>query len=63
MSDEQTPLIVGPDGNPIQPTCCDPMVKVVCAWCGKHMRGDEDNPHVSHSICESCKMKEMGGGG
>lgn len=30
-------------------------IKVVCAWCGKHMRGDKDAAQISHGICAECK--------
>ena len=31
------------------------MLKVVCAWCGKHLRGSETADEVSHGICASCQ--------
>ena len=32
-------------------------MKTVCAWCGKHMDGDKNDPEVSHGICEKCYKK------
>lgn len=29
-------------------------MKVVCAWCGKHLRGERSDPEVSHGICKQC---------
>ncbi|MCW8137282.1 MAG: hypothetical protein KIT58_00045 [Planctomycetota bacterium] len=31
-------------------------LKVVCAWCGAHLRGPREAPpdRVSHGICEGC---------
>lgn len=36
-----------------------PDMRVVCAWCGRHMRGPQDAPpeRTSHSICDSCARK------
>lgn len=31
------------------------MLKVVCAWCGKHLKGSEAADQVSHGICEKCQ--------
>ena len=31
------------------------MLKVICAWCGKHLEGSEDADEVSHGICEVCR--------
>ena len=31
------------------------MLKVVCAWCGKHLKGSETADKVSHGICETCQ--------
>ena len=31
------------------------MLKVVCAWCGKHLKGSETADEVSHGICEACQ--------
>jgi hypothetical protein len=33
-------------------------MKVVCAWCGKHLEGDPDDKSVSHGICDDC-MKNL----
>lgn len=32
-------------------------LKVVCAWCKVHMRGDVNNTNVSHGICKVCFNK------
>lgn len=44
------------DGPPV-PALTEPMIRVECAWCGKHM-GDKPaegvEPGVSHSICPDC---------
>ena len=32
-------------------------MKVICAWCGKHLSGKKNDPDVSHGICNSCKKK------
>lgn len=29
-------------------------IKVVCAWCGKHMNGDKNAEEVSHGMCDKC---------
>lgn len=29
-------------------------MKSICAWCKKHLKGYEDDPIISHDICESC---------
>lgn len=29
-------------------------MKVVCAWCKKHLMGDVSDEKVSHGICEEC---------
>lgn len=36
-----------------------PEMRVICAWCGRHMRGPQDAPpeRTSHSICDSCARK------
>lgn len=36
----------------------DHEMKVVCAWCDKHLRGPEDAPQVSHGICMPCRERE-----
>ena len=33
------------------------MLKVVCAWCGKHLKGSETAVEVSHGICDACQTK------
>ena len=35
------------------------MLKVVCAWCGKHQKGSETADEVSHGICEECQTKTV----
>jgi len=30
-------------------------VKVVCAWCGRHMRGPKNAELVSHGLCKKCE--------
>ena len=35
------------------------MLKVVCAWCGKHLKGSETAGDVSHGICEACQTKTV----
>ena len=34
-------------------------MKVVCAWCKRHMKGYEDAPSVSHGICPACADKHF----
>ena len=34
-------------------------MKVICAWCNKHLRGPEDAELISHGICPECKEKEL----
>jgi predicted Zn-ribbon and HTH transcriptional regulator len=65
MSDLKPDLVVSADGKIIKPAICDPMstIKTVCAWCGAHIKGDPDALHTSHSICPSCKSKEIGESG
>lgn len=29
-------------------------MKVVCGWCGKHLKGDEQDELISHGICPEC---------
>ena len=29
-------------------------MKVICAWCPKHISGDPDDPGISHGSCEPC---------
>lgn len=29
-------------------------VKIVCAWCGRHIKGHPGNLDVSHAICPGC---------
>ena len=29
-------------------------IKVVCAWCKCHMKGDVNATNVSHGICDKC---------
>jgi len=35
-------------------------MRTVCAWCGKHLSGDENDLKVSHGICEECAAREFG---
>ena len=35
-------------------------MKTICAWCGKHISGDKDDPDISHGICKDCEKKERG---
>lgn len=32
---------------------------VLCAWCGKHLKGSEDgnDERISHGICKGCSDK------
>lgn len=32
-------------------------MKVVCAWCGKRLKGRRDDPETSHGMCRKCKCK------
>ena len=32
-------------------------MKTICAWCGKHLKGDPADPLVSHGICPECAEK------
>lgn len=32
-------------------------LKVVCAWCGKIIRGEGDK--ITHGICPECSKKQM----
>jgi hypothetical protein len=36
-------------------------MKIVCAWCGKHLGKKEptENKHVTHTICKKCREKEL----
>ncbi len=36
----------------------DHEMRVVCAWCGKHLRGSETAERVSHGICKECRERE-----
>lgn len=40
--------------NSIHELCKEQVMKVVCAWCKKHLNGDEDDKVVSHGICDEC---------
>ena len=33
-------------------------LKVICAWCGRWLRGPKDGI-VTHSICEECKAEQL----
>ena len=33
-------------------------MKTICAWCGKHISGDKDDPDISHGMCKDCEKKE-----
>lgn len=33
--------------------------KTICAWCKKHIKGDEDAVRVSHGICPECYKLEF----
>ena len=33
-------------------------LRVICAWCGAHLRGDRDAPGISHGICPRCRENE-----
>lgn len=33
-------------------------MKTICAWCGKHISGNKDDPDISHGICSDCEKKE-----
>jgi len=33
-------------------------MKTICAWCGKHISGDKDDPDISHGICKDCDKKK-----
>jgi sarcosine oxidase delta subunit len=39
------------------------MIKVICAWCGKHLRDVEEktegNDRISHGICPDCHARQM----
>ena len=35
------------------------MLKVVCAWCGKHQKGSEAAAEVSHTICDECQARAV----
>jgi hypothetical protein len=35
-------------------------VKVICAWCKKHMRGKHDAEKTSHGICDKCFKEQVG---
>jgi hypothetical protein len=36
------------------------MIKVICAWCGKHLRNVEDKQEgTSHGICPACFAVQM----
>ena len=44
----------------------DEVIPAYCAWCKKHLRGEDvgyNNPGVSHGICPDCfkKMYEESG--
>ena len=29
-------------------------IKVVCAWCGEHIKGGVNATNVSHGMCDKC---------
>ena len=36
------------------------MIKVICAWCGDHLRDVESEKEaISHGICQRCKAEQM----
>lgn len=37
----------------------EPEIRICCSWCGIHIRGSLDAPHVSHGICERCYNQEL----
>lgn len=37
-------------------------MKVICAWCGEHLRGDEKDTEISHGICVPCSEIIIGEG-
>jgi hypothetical protein len=34
-------------------------MKVVCAWCSRHLAGHPDDPTTSHSICGLCLQSQL----
>lgn len=34
-------------------------VKVVCAWCRKHISGPKQTKLVTHGICDECLKKQL----
>jgi Zn-finger nucleic acid-binding protein len=30
------------------------MIKIICAWCGKHLSGPEEASTISHGLCPDC---------
>ncbi|MBA7627048.1 hypothetical protein ES703_34509 [subsurface metagenome] len=39
-------------------------MKIICAWCKRHIRDTEEEPRdkISHSMCEDCAKKMRSGG-
>lgn len=33
----------------------DLRVRIVCDWCGRHLKGDREAPTVEHGTCMACK--------
>lgn len=42
-----------------EPSMKETGLTVICAWCGKHLRGprNSDPPNTSHGICTACEAK------
>ena len=36
-------------------------LKVICAWCNRHMSGPADAPadRVTHTVCKDCKVEQL----
>jgi hypothetical protein len=34
-------------------------MKVICAWCGKHLKGNESSAVISHAICIHCLQLQL----
>ena len=33
-------------------------LRVICAWCGAHLRGYRDAPAISHGVCPRCRESQ-----
>ena len=34
-------------------------IKSTCAWCGKHLKGDPNDPETTHGMCKTCREEQI----